>query len=239
MDLLKLSLPTIAENLALDEALLEEAETKHHAQGILRLWEASQLAVVLGRSSAVADEVNLPYCEQHEIAVARRCSGGASVVVGPGCLMYSVVLPLDTRPELARIDNAHCFVLQTMLRAIRPRFPNAACAGTSDMAAESKKFSGNSLRVKRTHLLYHGTLLYDFPLPRIQQCLRTAPRQPAYRAGRDHLDFVCNLSISRTDLESAIATAWGAHDSRQDWPEATTSQLLHDRYHKREWNLAR
>jgi lipoate-protein ligase A len=128
MDLLKLSLPTIAENLALDEALLEEAETKHHAQGILRLWEASQLAVVLGRSSAVADEVNLPYCEQHEIAVARRCSGGASVVVGPGCLMYSVVLPLDTRPELARIDNAHCFVLQTMLRAIRPRFPNAACA---------------------------------------------------------------------------------------------------------------
>ena len=28
------------------------------------------------------------------------------------------------------------------------------------------KFSGNSLRVRRTHLLYHGTLLYDFSLGR-------------------------------------------------------------------------
>ena len=48
--------------------------------------------VVIGRSSRTADEVDLEYCRAEGIPVLRRCSGGAAVVVGPGCLMYSVVL---------------------------------------------------------------------------------------------------------------------------------------------------
>jgi lipoate-protein ligase A len=232
-------LPTLAENLALDEALLEEAELAGHSAGTLRFWESPRHAVVLGRSSVSADEVDLAFCEQQGMAVMRRCSGGASVVVGPGCLMYSVILPIEARPELARIDNAHCFVLQTLLRGIHTLVPNATCAGTSDLACDAKKFSGNSLRVKRTHLLYHGTLLYDFPLELIQQCLRTAPRQPEYRSGRDHLDFVHNLPIAKTPLQNAIANAWGAHSFRADWPRHSTSLLVTNRYHKREWNLAR
>ena len=223
----------------MDEALLEEAELAGHAAGTLRFWESPRHAVVLGRSSVSADEVDLAFCEQQGMAVMRRCSGGASVVVGPGCLMYSVVLPIEARPELARIDNAHCFVLQTMLRGIHTLVPDATCAGTSDLASDSKKFSGNSLRVKRTHLLYHGTLLYDFPLELIQQCLRTAPRQPEYRSGRDHLDFVRNLPIAKAPLQNAIAKAWGANSLRADWPRHSTSQLATSRYLKREWNLAR
>lgn len=223
----------------MDEALLEEAELAGHSAGTLRFWESPRHAVVLGRSSVSADEVDLAFCEQQGMAVIRRCSGGASVVVGPGCLMYSVILPIEARPELARIDNAHCFVLQTMLRGIRTLVPDASCAGTSDLACESKKFSGNSLRVKRTHLLYHGTLLYDFPLELIQQCLRTAPRQPEYRSGRNHLEFVCNLPIAKAPLQNALANAWGAHSFRADWPRYSTSQLATNRYDKREWNRAR
>jgi lipoate-protein ligase A len=67
-----------------------------------------------------------------------------------------------------------------------------------------KKFSGNSLRVKRTHFLYHGTLLYDFDLSLIEACLRTPPRQPAYRGQRSHLDFVTNLPLSRAQLIEAV-----------------------------------
>ena len=48
------------------------------------------------------------------------------------------------------------------------------CQGTSDLAIGDLKFSGNSARCRRRWLLYHGTLLYDFPLSLVAQCLQDA-----------------------------------------------------------------
>jgi len=50
MRYLDLTLPSPAENLALDEALLEEAEASGRPTETLRLWEPRQPAVVVGRS---------------------------------------------------------------------------------------------------------------------------------------------------------------------------------------------
>ncbi len=35
------------------------------------------------------------------IPVLRRASGGAAIVIGPGCLMYALVLSYELRPSLA------------------------------------------------------------------------------------------------------------------------------------------
>ena len=91
----------MAENLALDEALLEEAEAAAQPVETLRLWEARQHAVVIGRSSRMAAEVRGDVCRELNVPVLRRISGGAAVVVGPGCLMYAVVLSLRLRPAVA------------------------------------------------------------------------------------------------------------------------------------------
>src|SRR5438067_2221926 len=80
MQLLDLTLPTPAENLALDEALLEAAEAGELTGDILRLWEMPQVAVILGRSSRASDEVDLAAAEAANVPVLRRSSGGAAVV---------------------------------------------------------------------------------------------------------------------------------------------------------------
>jgi len=49
MRYLDLTLPTPAENLALDEALLEEAERAGRATETLRVWEPREPIVVVGR----------------------------------------------------------------------------------------------------------------------------------------------------------------------------------------------
>ena len=105
MRYLDLTLPGPAENLALDEALLEEAESTGMPLETLRLWEAPQHAVVIGRSSHMAAEVRGDVCRELNVPVLRRISGGAAVVVGPGCLMYAVVLSLRLRPHL-RFDRS-------------------------------------------------------------------------------------------------------------------------------------
>ena len=230
MKLLELTLEDPAANLALDEALLDEADQQQSPAEWLRLWEPSQPMVVIGRSSKLDLEVNLAECQRQQLPVFRRCSGGAAVVAGPGCLMYSLVLSIEIYPQLVIPSEAHLLVLQRLTAGLRKLGCPAGLDGTSDLAVEGRKFSGNSLRSKRRHILYHGTLLYDFPLPLISQLLRMPPRQPDYRAGRSHSDFVVNLDLDVASLQGMLIEQWQAEPSSDDWPQQRTEQLVGERY---------
>jgi lipoate-protein ligase A len=110
-----------------------------------------------------------------------------------------------------------------MVAALARLATGVACAGTSDLVLPGndgqppRKFSGNSLRVKRTHLLYHGTILYDFPLEKIGRWLATPSRQPPYRNHRDHSSFIKNFPASRAAIEAALVEEWDANEALA-WP---------------------
>jgi len=236
MQLLDRTLDDPGANLALDEALLEEAEQQGPQSEFLRFWEFQQPVVVLGRSSRLVDETHFAACQQDQVAILRRCSGGAAIVGGPGCFMYSLVLSYERRPQLALIDQAHQFILGRVGQSLKTLGIDLALAGISDLAWNNKKCSGNSLRCKRTHLLYHGTLLYDFPLPLISRYLASPPRQPNYREGRDHDGFLTNLPVSRESLREAICNAWKPTDKQESWPQNQTEKLLQEKYSQDAWN---
>ena len=229
MRYLDLTLPTGEENLALDEALLEEAEAADGRLQTLRIWEPLQPMVVLGRSSRIAAEVRQAECRALGVPILRRASGGAAIVTGPGCLMYSLVLDYRERPALRAVNHAHRFVLGTIEAALRLLLPGVASRGISDLAIGEAKFSGNSMRCKLNHFLYHGTILYDFPLELIERCLTVPPRQPAYRQGRAHRDFVTNLPLSRQQIRDVLRTAWNALEPCEDWPSSLTQQIVAER----------
>jgi lipoate-protein ligase A len=236
MQYLDLTLPTAAENLALDEALLEEAEAAARPTETLRLWEPPQPMVVVGRSSRVDAEVHVDACRALGIPVLRRPSGGAAVLAGPGCLMYALVLSYRLRPHLRMLSAAHRWVLGRMAAALAPLAPGVRCCGASDLALGELKFSGNSARCRRDHLLYHGTLLYDFPLALIGRCLAMPPRMPDYRAGRPHDGFVTNLPLGADAIRQALLAAWEARQRRDHWPQQLTARLVAEKYSRPEWN---
>jgi lipoate-protein ligase A len=235
--LLDLTLETPEENLALDEALLDEADEAGRPTEVLRLWEPTQPIVVVGRSSRVSAEVDCERCRQMGITILRRCSGGATVLTGPGCLMYALVLSYERRPALRMISEAHRFVLESMSSMLASIVSGVQPRGTSDLTVSGRKFSGNSMRAKRTHLLYHGTLLYDLPLGLIAKCLRMPPRQPDYRQERSHDDFLTNLPTSAGKLRSTLKEGWRAQEPLRTFPRSRTQELVHARYSKQEWNL--
>ena len=109
MELLDLTLPEVAENLALEEALLERAERAGRPSELLRLWEVPRPAVIVGRNSAVAGEVDLAACRRRNVPLVRRVSGGGAIVAGPGCLMYSLVLSYQDRARLLEIHAGGLF----------------------------------------------------------------------------------------------------------------------------------
>src|SRR6185503_18456412 len=111
MNYLDFTLPTPAENLACDEALLDRAESAG-GPAFLRFWESPQPFVVLGYANKVAEEVNVEACRPLGVPILRRCSGGGTVLQGPGCLNYSLVLrSSDTGPQRT-ITEANRFVMQ-------------------------------------------------------------------------------------------------------------------------------
>lgn len=241
MHLLDLSFDLPAANLALDEALLLEAEEAGGggAGELLRLWEFRQPTVIVGRSSKIAEEVDLDFCRQQRIPVLRRCSGGASVVGGPGCLMYSVVLDLDQRPHLRMLDQLHQFAMQRVVASLSQQLDDVQFRGTCDVTLGDRKVSGNSVRVLRDHALYHGTVLYDAPLDLIARCLAAAPRQPEYRAGRDHRAFIENAPARPEQLRSALCTSFGVAAQRTNYPAALVDRLIAERYSQDNWTHRR
>jgi lipoate-protein ligase A len=237
MQLLDLTLETPEENVALDEALLDAAENDSGGGGeVLRLWEPRQMMVVAGNSSRLADEVHLSASSKRAVPMLRRCSGGATILTGPGCLMYAVVLSYQQRPHLRPIDHAHRFVLDTIAAGLRQKVSGVARAGISDLVLAGKKFSGNSLRCKRSHFLYHGTLLYQFPLEKVSEFLKIPSRQPAYRAQRNHADFLTNLPLDTVTLRQSLTAAFSATEDCPNWPRALTARLVAEKYSRADWN---
>ena len=234
---LDLTLPTLAENLALDEALLLRAESG--GPDVLRFWTWPTFAVILGAGGKVAEEAELEACDRDSVPIARRSSGGGTVLLGPGCLLYSLVLAYDSDPVLADLHGSYRFILARMVAALSKQTPGIVSAGISDLAQGDYKFSGNAQQRKRTHLLHHGTLLHAFDLASIAVYLRHPPRLPDYRRDRSHGDFVRNLPVDAARIKEAIASAWSATEVETNWPAETTARLAVEKYGQDSWNRRR
>ena len=232
MDFLDLTLATPEENLALDEALLLQAEAGHSGE-VLRLWEWPRPAVVLGSACRLAEDVEEAACAAASVPVLRRSSGGGAVLLGEGCLLYSLVLRFDRAAPLTEIGPSYRFILAAVLEALG--VAGAEQAGISDLAVGGLKFSGNAQQRKRDHLLHHGTLLYAFDSSRVERYLRLPVRQPAYRAGRAHDGFLCNVPLSPAQIKRRLRAEWGAEAHRQGWPAAEVGRLVAEKYRLAEW----
>jgi lipoate-protein ligase A len=238
MYFLDLTLPTAAENLALDEALLLEAEAGRGGE-VLRLWEWPHYAVVLGAGGVLADDVDEVACRADHVPVLRRASGGGTVLLGPGCLCYSLVLSYERGPAVREITPSYVYILGRIGEALAGLLPSLEQAGTSDLMDAGLKFSGNAQQRKRNHLLHHGTLLYDFDLSRISRYLRMPARQPEYRAQREHAAFLRNLPAGAGELKRRLCNEWEADVAIAEWPREAVLRLVEEKYAREEWTRRR
>jgi lipoate---protein ligase len=228
------TLPTLDENLALDEALLLAAEAGEGGEAV-RFWEWPQPAVVLGASGSVGIDVNEAACHEEAVPVHRRASGGGTVLLGRGCLLFSLVLSYDRAAELRDVNASYRWILARVRDALRP-VAALQLAGVSDLAVGGLKVSGNAQQRKVRHLLHHGTLLYAFDLPQVARYLNAPEREPAYRAGREHTAFVANLPADGGTLKRLLADAFGAVPAViGEHVLARVPGLIAERYGRSDW----
>jgi lipoate-protein ligase A len=241
MQHLDLTLPSPAENLACDEALLDWCESGEGAE-CLRFWESPELFVVVGYANKVETEVDVAACEARKILILRRCSGGGTVVQGPGCLNYTLVLPITKDGPLHSIPVANQFIMRHNRAAVQSLNPqpstlNCAIRGHTDLAIGEKKFSGNSQRRRKHFLLFHGTFLLDFDLALIGDLLRMPSKEPDYRERRNHAEFLTNIKVSAEKVKAALRKEWNAISPLTKPPLEKIKALARERYLTNEWNF--
>jgi len=240
MKLLDLTLPSPAENLACDEALLDNAEAGDGGEA-LRFWESSEFFIVVGYANKVATEVNLATCEARGVPVLRRCSGGGTVVQGPGCLNYTLILRITADGPLHNIAVANQFIMRRNRAAIESavRNPQSAIAirGHTDLAIGDRKFSGNSQRRRKHFLLFHGTFLLNFDLAVVSKLLPMPSKQPDYREHRPHNKFLTNLNVPVESVKAALQKTWKAEELLNNPPLDKIATLAKEKYSTREWNF--
>ena len=212
MKLCDLTLPTPEENLACDEALLDLCEAGGSDE-LLRLWALPQYFVVLGYANKAATEVNLPFCRKHTIPVLRRCTGGGTVLQGPG---RAQLLPDPAHRRLRPVPQHPRH--QPVHSRAPPRRPGRRCCcapvewrGQTDLAIGGLKFAGNAQRRRRRFLLFHGSFLLHLDLSLVEQVLPLPSRQPDYRVNRSHSDFLINLNVPAPTINAALEQSLERH----------------------------
>jgi lipoate---protein ligase len=237
MILCDLTLGTPEENLACDEVLLDLCEDGGSDE-LLRLWALPRYFVVLGYANKAASEVNLPFCRQLGIPVLRRCSGGGTVLQGPGVINYSLILRID--------DSGPYHSIPATNKSILERHRNTVAAlvgapvewrGQTDLTIGGLKFSGNAQRRKRRFLLFHGCFLLHLDISLVEKTLPLPSRQPDYRVNRSHADFLINVNIPVHSIKAALAKTWQASGTMPDIPFDRITQLVREKYSLDEWNL--
>ncbi len=236
MKFLDLSFDTPERNLACDEALLDVCVQGRCDEGILRFWESPRHFVALGYANRMQTEIHLKECERLAIPVLRRCTGGGTVLQGPGCFNYALVLQRSLAEPLRTITGTNTYVLTRHARALSLLLgAKVERAGTSDLAINERKFSGNSQRRRENWTLIHGTFLHAFDIPLMGKVLQAPSKEPEYRRGRSHADFVTNVNVSPSAVRNALVEEWNASELLESVPLREIDDLVRSRYARREW----
>ncbi len=182
-----------------DDGLL--AAAREADRPLLRVEPWRGLAAVVGRGGDPGRELRPERLRADGVPVLRRSGGGCAVLLDPGNVVVSVAWPL---PGIGDITGAFAAVSAWLAAGLaRAGLPGVRQRGISDLALGERKVGGACIRRTRGLLHYGTTLLVDPDLRLIERYLPHPPREPDYRRGRSHAEFMGRLADLEPGLDAA------------------------------------
>ncbi|MBP7148493.1 MAG: hypothetical protein KBD01_13195 [Acidobacteria bacterium] len=170
----------------------------------LRVARPAATFVVLGAGSHPDVELHLGAVREDRVPVFRRPGGGCAVVLDPGNVVVSVAAPARAVPGIrSAFERISAWLIAALAEC---GVPGIEMAGVSDLALGDRKVAGAAIQRGRDALYYSASILVDPRLESIERYLRHPPREPEYRRGRRHRDFLRPLS--------AVNRSWTAETFR-------------------------
>jgi lipoic acid synthetase/lipoate-protein ligase A len=178
--------------------------------GVLFVWIVDP-TVIIGRHQVLQNEVNTAFCQEHNIAVYRRKSGGGCIYADAGNLMVSYIAR-STHSEQVFQDY-----LDRMSDFLRHMGYDAVKSTHNDIMIGQHKVSGNACFALPTATIVHGTLLYNVDYSVLQQAITPSEEKLAKHGVESVRQRVINIrDIEATTIDSTSALAEAV---QQYWSE--------------------
>ena len=192
-------------NMAFDEYALEQLPLD---EPLFYLWQ-NRSAVIIGLNQNAYAEVDIDYLCQHDIALARRITGGGAVYHDLGNLNYTIV---GRSSDIERDYPEYTRYMQHALQALGVQ---AELSGRNDILVDGRKVSGYAKRVYKDRLMVHGTLMYDVDIDKLTRVL-TPPTEKFLTKGiasvksrvanlRDYLPGITTVGALSQALEQHLS----------------------------------
>ena len=179
-------------NLAMEEYFFE----KFKKDEVFMLW-INEASVVIGKHQNLIEELNMKYCFENNIKIARRLSGGGTVVHDFGNLNYTYIT--NTTGDTA-LDFKE--FLKPMYNALLNLNIDANISPRNDFRVEEKKICGHSQFMRKKRVLHHGCILFDSNLNNLRNALNVENKKIISKSAKSVKSSVANLKeISKLDYE--------------------------------------
>ncbi len=162
---------TAAENMALDEALVE-LKGRGRSPNTIRFLQFSPRAVLVGFHQSVAEEVRTDYCADHNIQINRRVTGGGAILFDESQLGWEVICDkafFDLGFVNDRLFETLC---DPVVAALAAWGLEAAFRPRNDIEIGGRKISGTGGTESEGAFLFQGTMLIDFDVDTMLRALR-------------------------------------------------------------------
>jgi len=158
------------------------------------VWQPAETVIVLGQSNQAETAVHTDLADQDGVPVYKRQTGGQTVILTPRTLAISVRLFSE------KLDNPQVY-FKRINNVIISALANLGIAGLvekgiSDIAIGEKKILGSSIYRKRNMVFYHAVLNISETPEFIGRYLKHPVREPDYRIGRKHEEFVTSIHLA-------------------------------------------
>jgi lipoate---protein ligase len=155
------------------------------------VWQPEETVIVLGQSNQPDTAVHMDLAAGDGVPVYKRNTGGQTVILTPKTIVISVRLISE------KLDNPQVYfkrINQLIIDALSNLgILNLNERGISDIAIGEKKILGSSIYRKRNMVFYHAVLNIAESPEFIGRYLKHPSREPDYRIGRKHEDFVTSV----------------------------------------------
>jgi lipoate-protein ligase A len=160
-----------------------------------RIWHPEETYVVLGTSNKPDDALNERTISDDNIQVYKRPSGGQSVVLTPNTIVIAV-LKIETEIKAPKIffHEINSLIISALEEI---GVENLSHKGISDIAIGEKKILGSSMYRNKEKNFYHAVLNVSESANTFEKYLKHPVKEPDYRKGRPHKDFVTSLKECR------------------------------------------
>ncbi len=177
------------------------AATKADGLRRVRVARPERPCVVLGRSSEPGRELRIEACAANLVPLHRRRGGGCAVVLDPGNVIVSVT---ESVPGLGSIHASFERLTSWIVRGLAlAGVAGVTVDGVSDLVLDGRKVGGSCIQRSAGLVHFSTTILVTPAVELMTRYLTHPPREPGYRAGRDHASFVGSVRQAAPGMTAA------------------------------------